>query len=162
MAAHNLGSRQSLISYLKELGMAVLSTVNQDGFPYSAVIYFVVDHNLNFYFLTKADTKKARNLEVNNKAALTTIDLKSMITVQTTGAVARVRDGEQYIYMIGELGKVNAQKNNPHWPPPVSKLKDNGEVAVYKYKPDWIRIADYSHKITDEKKEDSIFTEITP
>lgn len=121
-----VNTRESLVAYLNDLNVGVLATIMPNGTPYSAVVYFVVDHSLNFYFLTKSDTKKADNLEKNNNASFTTIDLSSMITVQTTGTVEKVTDPEQHTYMIKAIGEANARKNNPQWPPPISKLTSIG------------------------------------
>lgn len=161
----HITTKETLAAYLNQLNVAVLSTVSAEGIPYAAVIYFVVDHSLNFYFLTLSDTKKAKNLQENKNTALTTIDLSSMITVQTTGTVQEVTDPQQYTYMIKQIGEANARKNKPHWPPPISKLHSMGNIVVYKYTAKWLRIGDYSQKVsqdyqTTEKK--SVFTQIIP
>jgi len=165
MPHNNINTRETLVAYLNNLNIGVLSTIRPNGTPYSAVVYFVVDHSLNFYFLTKSDTKKSDNLQKNNNASFTTIDLTSMITVQSTGTVEKVIDPEQHTYMIKSIGEANARKNNPQWPPPISKLQSIGDNIVYKYKPNWLRVGDYSHKLASEQnaqKEESIFTEFIP
>ena len=159
MLRGKINTTESLVSYLNDLNIGVLSTVMPNGIPYSAVVYFVVDHSLNFYFLSKSDTKKAENLESNNRASFTTVDLTSMITIQTNGTVEKVTDPEQHTYMIKSIGAANARKNNPQWPPPISKLHSTGDNIVYKYKPSWLRVGDYSHKIQEKE---SVFTEIIP
>src|SRR3989344_8163518 len=164
MPHNNINTRETLVAYLNNLNIGVLSTIRPNGTPYSAVVYFVVDHSLNFYFLTKSDTKKSDNLQKNNNASFTTIDLTSMITVQSTGTVEKVTDPEQHTFMIKSIGEANARKNNPQWPPPISKLDSTGNNVIYKYKPNWIRLANYSHQIPSQgaQEKQSIFTEFIP
>ena len=160
----DINKRETLVAYLNDLNIGVLSTIMSDGSPYSAVVYFVADHNLNFYFLSKSDTKKAENLQKNNNASFTTLDLTSMITIQSTGTVEKVTDPEQHTYMIKSIGEANARKNNPQWPPPISKLQSTGDNIVYKYTPNWLRVGDYSHNIPSDntQKKESVFTEFIP
>jgi len=161
----HITTKEALAAYLNQLNIAVLSTVSSDGAPYAAVIYFVVDHDLNFYFLTLSDTKKAKNLQENKNTALTTIDLPSMITVQTTGMVQEVTDPQQYTYMVKKIGEANARKNKSQWPPPISKLHSMGNIVVYKYTPKWLRIGDYSQKVSPDDQateRKSVFTQIIP
>jgi general stress protein 26 len=74
MSLNAYKSREEIFKYVNPLTIAILSTVSEKGKPYAAVIYFVVDHNLNFYFITKSDTKKSHYLEKNNNAELTILD----------------------------------------------------------------------------------------
>lgn len=153
-------TKETVAAYLNELNVAVLSTASKEGIPYSAVIYFIVDHYLNFYFLTLADTKKAKNLQENKNVALATIDLSSMITVQTTGIVKEITDPEQYTYMIKNIGEANARRTKPSWPTPISQLRSIGSLVVYKFIPNWLRIGNYTQKPSAVNEKGSVFTEI--
>lgn len=160
MTSTSLATREELVAYLNKLNIAVLSTSSSNGYPYSAVIYFIADHYLNFYFLTLADTKKAKNLKENKNIALTTIDLPSMISVQTTGIVQEITDPEQYAYMVKNIGKANTNKNQPYWPQPISQLQSIGSLIVYKFVPNWLRIGNYAQKPSATGEKGNIFTEI--
>ena len=83
-----------------------------------------------------------------------------MITVQTTGTVQEITDPEQYNYMVKNIRDANARKDKPYWPTPVSQLRSIGSLVVYKYIPNWLRIADYAQKPSAINEKGSVFTEI--
>ena len=156
MAFKHVSTKEELVSYLNQLNVATLSTCSSDGKPYAAIIYFIADHELNLYFLTLSETKKAQHLQKNNNVALTTIDLETLITIQTTGTVHEVTDPQQYTLLIKEISEANARKNKPHWPPPIAHIQNGGSIIVFKYKPTWLRVGDYSKKLpTSENVEES-------
>lgn len=137
-------SKNEVYAYLKRLTIAILSTVSADGKPYASVIYFVTDHNLNFFFITKSDTKKAINLEKNSNAALTILDSESPKTIQATGTARKVQDPDIYSYMLKRIAEENSKKDGFYWPPPISKLKSMGDLVMYRIEPNWLRFADFT------------------
>lgn len=142
-------SKSEIFTYLNTCYLAVLSTASQDGAPYAASIFFTCDSELNFYFLTKSDTKKSLNLEVNNRAAITVIDITSPRTVQSTGVVTEVEDPKQYEAILVKISEANAKKGGFFWPPPLHKINSEGDLVLYKFTPEWLRFADFSEKTTD-------------
>ncbi|MCW2763413.1 MAG: hypothetical protein JWR85_3614 [Marmoricola sp.] len=47
---------QKVHAFLRQHHMGVLSTVSSDGEPWGAAIYFIVDEDFTFYFVTRAET----------------------------------------------------------------------------------------------------------
>lgn len=164
MDANPYKSKNEVYTYLKHLSIAVLSTVSMDSKPYASVIYFVTDHNLNFFFITKSDTKKAKNLEKNKNAALTILDPTNPKTIQATGTVEKVQDADIYTYMLKKIAEENSRKGGFYWPPPLSKLKSMGELVMYKLEPDWLRFADFTESThaTSENSKTNIFYQVIP
>jgi general stress protein 26 len=156
MALSGTKTKKEMYSYLDSLAIAVLSTTS-DAKPHAAVIYFVPDEDLNFYFITKSDTKKSQNLEKNNNAALTIVDPHSPKTIQATGTVEELEESEKYKKIMDKIAEENAKGNGFYWPPPLSKLDSKGDLVLYKFQPDWLRYADFT-KSTKE----SIFYDIIP
>lgn len=157
MAINSTKSISEMYDYLKSLAVAVLSTVGENSKPHAAVIYFIADSELHFYFLTKSDTRKSKNLEKHENAALTIFDSQSPKTIQATGQVTEVEDPKMYVAVMNKISEENAKGNNFYWPPPLSKLDSNGDLVLYKFTPDWLRFADF----TEDTKE-SIFYDVIP
>jgi general stress protein 26 len=155
-ASRNL-SRDEAFMYLKTLATAVLSTVSSDGKPSAAIIYFVVDERLNFYFLSKSDTTKAKNLKENHNAALTIIEFNSPRTIQAVGIVKEVERPEIYNELMTKISDENMENNKSLWPPPVHKLHKAGSLILYMFTPSWLRLADFS-----EASSEQIFQTIIP
>ena len=142
-------SKNEVYTYLQSLYIAVLSTATPSGAPYAATIYFITDPDLNFYFLTKSDTKKSRNIEENSNVALTTVDTSTPRTIQASGKVVEVEDPTQYRRMLERISEANAKKGGFYWPPPLSKINSSGDLVLYKFTPEWLRFADFSEETTD-------------
>ena len=158
-------TREEIYSYLQLLTIGVLSTVSDAGKPYAAVIYFVVDHNLNFFFVTKTDTKKSQNLEKNNNAALTILDPNAPKTIQATGTVEGVHEPDIRTYLLKRISEANSNKGIYYWPPPLSKLDSQGDLILYKFQPDWLRFADFTestYSIDESSVKGNIFYQIIP
>lgn len=157
MAISGQKSKGEIYAYLQSLYLAVLSTASKDGLPYAASIYFITDPELNFYFLTKSDTKKSLNLEENNNAAITTIDPSAPKIIQATGVASELEDPKQYHTMLARISEANAQKKEFYWPPPLSKVDSSGDLVLYKFIPKWLRFADFS-----EETSVNIFYKVIP
>lgn len=164
MAENPHKSRNEIYSYLKRLTIAILSTVSDEGKPYASVIYFVADHNLNFFFLTKSDTKKALNLEKNNNAALTILDPANPKTIQATGTVMKVQDADIYTYILKRIAEDNSKKGGFYWPPPLSKLRSVGDLVMYRLEPNWLRFADFTESAytSTSGSKTNIFYQVIP
>lgn len=159
MNIEKLNSKEGVYNFLQEHAGAVLSTVSPDGTPYASPIYFIVDKELNFFFLTKSDTKKAQNIEKNNHVALTVVHPSLPITVQATGTVEEVQEPEILI----KMAKTNANETGGFsWPPPLSKLISEGYLLMYKVTPHWLRIGDFATPQQQPEKPTKIFYEIIP
>lgn len=157
MAISGTKSKSEVYSIIKSLAIAVLSTVSSEGKPHAAVIYFVADEDLSFYFLTKSDTKKSQNLEAKNNAALTIIFPESPKTIQASGNVSEIEEAKMYTQIMNKISEENAKGNNFYWPPPLSKLDSSGDLILYKFTPEWLRFADFT-----ESNKENVFYNVIP
>lgn len=157
MAITGKKSKQEIYDILKPMSVAVLSTISKDTTPYAAVIYFMVDSELNFYFMAESDTKKSENLQRNNHAALTIVDRKSPRTVQASGTAKEIEDPEIYRNLMVKISEANAADTEFYWPPPISKIDSSGDLIIYQFTPTWLRFADFS-----ESTKKSIFYQVIP
>ncbi len=158
MAISGLMSVEETYDYLRPLAIAVLSTVSPAGEPYAATIFFITDQDLNFYFLTKSDTKKSEYLEETKKAALTIIDPSSPKTVQATGTVSEIETPQMYQALMAKIAESNVKETGFYWPPPLSKLDSSGDLLLYQFTPEWLRVADFS----EDPKEGNTFYQVLP
>ena len=81
----NIKVRDFALKFLRESITAVVATSTTDGNPHAAVIYFYVDDDFNFYFLTAHNTRKYENLMQNPKISLTVGFGPPYITIQGRG-----------------------------------------------------------------------------
>lgn len=148
---------QQIKEFLNKHRLATLSTASMNGQPHGAAVYVWADEQLNFYFVTQADTRKHSFAMARNQVALTITDAEMQVTVQIEGKTILVEDLETGKQVIRGLAEAPAQ-SIPHWPPPVSKLGD--EYAIVKVVPTWMRLANFSKP--DVKNPSGYFTQILP
>lgn len=134
--------KPKITKFLTHNNIGVLATSDSSGQPHAATIYFVVDPNLNVYFMTKERTTKFRNLQQNPKAALAIYEAVSQSTVQIVGSAELVEDTSRINDIFRRVLAVTAETSESHIPP-VSKIVA-GEHKCFCIKPKTLRLAEYT------------------
>lgn len=125
--------------FLKNHKVGVLSTVDPNGDPHGAAIYFTVNENLEARFVTKTRTKKADNLRHNNHAMLVVYEAQSQSTAQILGEVEEITDETEMNDVFAEIVDASLKTSNTAVPP-ISKLV-RGEYVIYRLVPKQVRMA---------------------
>jgi nitroimidazol reductase NimA-like FMN-containing flavoprotein (pyridoxamine 5'-phosphate oxidase superfamily) len=135
-------SHQKAQAFLEEHKVAVLSTVSEKGEAWGAAIYYAVAQNFTFYFFTHVGSKKYQNLKEHPQVALTVADDFQQTTVQASGKVVEVPLGEELNMAYRLLSQVHPP-GQFSWVPPVSKIHDQGSIAVIKFIPDDMQFSQF-------------------
>lgn len=130
-------------SFLKDHAAGVLATVDPNGEPHGAVIYYGVDPSLTVMFLTKRGTKKSDNLAHHNHAMLTVFDERLQTTVQITGIVSEISNNVEISKLFRTILRASLHTGRSAVPP-VTKLP-GGEFIGYRLKPVQVRLSAYAH-----------------
>ncbi len=146
---------EKITAYISDNPAAVLSTIDDDGGPYGAVIYVCPDNEQPVvYFLTKDGTRKFKNISDRTRVGLTIVNEKQNSTLQATGTAAVVHDA-RYLDLITrkmyDLG--------PHshaWVPPISKI-NAGKYKLVGVTLRHVRLAEFS---TDALEDEPTVTEL--
>lgn len=99
---------KSLKKQLDESIAMQLATVGQDGLPWICSVYYVVDDNFNFYWLSLPERQHSEHIQHNNNVAAT-IAIKvqiPVIGVQIKGKVSMVSEAD----LIAEIMKLYVEK----------------------------------------------------
>jgi uncharacterized pyridoxamine 5'-phosphate oxidase family protein len=158
-------SKQDIYLFLRQNKSAVISTVNLENMPEGATIYYGVDKDFNFYFVTGDKTRKYANLKRNPKAALAITDDYMLTTVQLEGLVEEihsVKKNSNSVKLLTEALTPTIRQTIAHiWDPvpPILKM-ENGRIAIFKIKPYWLRYANFSESA--EKAKGNYFKLIIP
>lgn len=130
---------ERIYNFLQEQPVGVLATVDPNGNPHAAAIYFGVDEDFNIRFTTKRDTKKHDNLMHANHVMLVSYEPVSQSTVQVSGIAEEITDdneaNEAFQSMLNAARKVSDSDM-----PPISKLQA-GHYVAFRIKPVQIRMA---------------------
>ena len=146
---NHLGQReQRMYSFLRTNSVGVLSTVDPDGNPHGAVIYYTVDKNFIVAFLTKTETRKYDNLKHNSHVMVTIFNARSQATVQIVGTASEVEDHGEINRIATAVQTASIAKNGIGLLP-ISKLEAGGYTA-FKIVPIQVRMAVFSQSDSGE------------
>ena len=128
-------SKQEVLKFLKEKELAVVSTVSAASKPESATVIYFIDDEFNFYFITRRNTRKFENLQLNKNVALVVGTELMPITVQIEGT-AELITGEKGEALVTEIAK-RPQIQSLYFGP-FLELKGI-DFAAFKVKINWLR-----------------------
>jgi len=118
--------------------MTIISTVSGASQPESALIGFAEDEAGNLYFQTKESSRKAANLQLNNKVSFVIgWDVASLTTLQYQGTAERVTAETE----ISAFKQRFIDKKSP-----AAQYLENPDVQFYKVTPSWLRYSNYKEQ----------------
>ncbi len=127
--------REDALKFLRENTTAVIATSFNDQ-PRASTVYYWVDDEFNFYFITKKNTSKYINIEMNPQAAVVVGTGPEHITVQAHGSAELISDEQDILEVIEILTTIRAREHIKIWPiEEIEKFKDRSKL-VFKIIPE--------------------------
>src|SRR3989344_4548100 len=124
-----MSKENRILSFLKKQQLMVISTINNEGKPESAVVSYSEYPSLEIVFGTFNDTRKYKNLKKNQNVSLVIgWGEKEKITLQYEGVAEEIKDKKELI-----LCKKNHISKNPGSESFVNHPKER----IFKIKPKW-------------------------
>jgi hypothetical protein len=128
-------------NFLMTHDTCVLSTVDIDGSPSGAVVNYIFSEENYFYIVTKDMTKKAQNIAVNNRVAITIFDIERRATIQSEGTAELIADPNYIKSITSKLIKPQQYGDKVAWPP--ISLLIAGDYVVVKVTPVAMKFIDF-------------------
>lgn len=149
-----------IISFLEEQHTMTIATV-ADGKPSAATVYFYVEEEGVFFFPTRQNSRKFRNISADPHIAFVISDDEQVKTLQVEGIAAEETDSVKTAKMIDRLLVITRKHEElaKRWFPPIKQMRDEGYLSIIRINPTWMRWGDFSHG-PDES--DDYFTQIIP
>lgn len=145
---------QQLLQFLKSHDIAALATI-REGNAHATTIFYYVEDDLKFYFLTRDETFKFANLKKDARIGLVITDPTTLQTVQVEG-IAREADYTREAAGTMEKYSLTLQKNGHLWEKiPLNHMPSTGYYVFVQINPTWIRWTDYTdlaHKVKFEQR----------
>lgn len=138
----NLVTRQKVIDFLKANTFAVVSTISRDNKPNSGPVLYFFDDNLNFYFVTRSQSRKHINLQGNTAMSIVVGTGQESIAIQMEGHADMADDNVEYF--VNELKRRKHLKNEFYGP---LLTFEGGDFIIYKTSIEWMRYIE----VTNEK-----------
>lgn len=127
--------------------MGVLSTVSKNNKPWGSAIYFYADEDFNFFFVTRAETLKYKNIEKNPQVSLTVADHDTQTTIQVAGTISRAPVKDTVDIVFKKLASIKP-KGNINWVPPIIKVHE-GDWMILQLTPTHMQFANFKESKTD-------------
>ena len=126
-----MSQKQKILDFIKRNKLMVISTINPQGIPQSAVLEFGETDNLEIIFDTFNTARKYRNLKHNQNISLV-IGWDENITVQYDGEAIEL-EGEE----LKRYKKFYFKKN-----PEAQRWEKRQGIRYFKTLPKWVRYSD--------------------
>lgn len=137
-------TKNRFLEFLRSNKIAVISTVSSTYQPWSATIYFTVDDDLNFYFMSKKG-RKTQNIASNKEVSLVIGTENIAITAQIQGQAERIINNDEYSEIRKKMVELLSQNS---FIPPIFRFNE-ADIHIYKVKPSFIQWLDLREKETN-------------
>jgi general stress protein 26 len=127
--------------FLESHEIAVLSSVDNKGNVQGATIYYALDAQNNFYFVTKSGTDKAQNILLNPQVALTIFDADTLQTAQIQGITQLEANPVIFEAITKNIFKLRKYGTDFGWPP-LTKII-SGQYVIFKIVPTSLKFSSY-------------------
>ena len=158
--------KDEIAGFLTRNPIGVISTISKEYAPASAIVYFTVTKDLNFYFMTREETEKAKNLVDSPNVAIAVYDPRTLEALQVQGIAKLMTEPHEMHEAMGSLQKIIGQEkkfwrrpaeevmpsvaheDTSTWVPPLAQLNKGSHVVV-KIQPHWVRFRVYESEKTN-------------
>ena len=129
------------LKFLKNNKTAVLATASRQGQPGAATVFYAIDDDFTFNFITDNRSRKWNNIKENPHVAIVVGTGPDVMTIQCGGHVEiidNVRDMEKAQEIIRRV----IANSKLHGAPPALPVLMNPDVqlGVFKVKPEWMAL----------------------
>lgn len=118
------------VEFLNKRDIGVLSTIERTGSLRGAAVYYVVKDGY-VYFMTKENTRKARNIIANEHVAFTVFDEQGLETIQLAGMAEQVTDDKTRMKVITAILRTRTYNDGSHLVP-VVRMGAETNTLVYR------------------------------
>lgn len=142
--------REKILAFLKKNQVMVLATVDSQKHPHCSPLLYVADDDLNIYFFTHDDSRKAVHLSENEYVAVS-VWSHDEFSLQIEGSASVVSDVDTITEKIGFLADA-AAKESTKFSPPILRLSSEMNYVVFKIKVSTVRFIDLANPHIKEYK----------
>lgn len=130
--------KKEVRDYLGKHYLCALATVNAENHPLVSVVYYYFDENFNFYFVTRKEMEKYKNLLLNQNVSFVVYDEAGQTSVQLRGVGEAVEVTSKEAPIITNLLEKGHQGNANAFVP-LTTLGEGSPIALFKVKVDQVK-----------------------
>ena len=133
--------RIQVLDFLHQQSLMTLSTVSPSGQPEAATLFYLFDSDFTFYFVTREETRKVKNINKNPKVAIVISDDKTM-NIQVEGRAVELNGVNVISDLLSQVSQKALPEESAEFWPPVMRM-EGGEYKFYKVSPTMVRVFDF-------------------
>lgn len=135
------------LKFLKDHKSAVVATASRSGEPQAATVFYAIDDDFTFNFITDSKSRKFKNLKENPHVAIVVGTGEDVRTIQCGGhaeVVEYLKDTDRAERIIKKVHK----NSTLHGAPPALPILLNPEVelGVFTVKPEWMTMLNLEYE----------------
>jgi general stress protein 26 len=136
-----MSDKSDVLSFLRSQSLCVVSTVNSEKHPQSALVAFAETDDLKIVFQTFVGTRKLQNIEQNACVSVVVgVDVSSYETLQYEG-IAEIPSSKE----AAKYREVLLKKKTPS----TKKYVNDPRSNIVLIRPTWLRFSDYTGREPD-------------
>lgn len=112
---------KEILAYIEKNPIAILGTIGKGNMPHGAAVYICATSPNQLYFVTKTETQKFKNIQLNPEVSITIVNPAESSSLQASGIAHVVSDPDTIEMVLGRM--VHIYATSPDWLPPISKLR---------------------------------------
>ncbi len=128
--------------FLASHPLGTIATLSKKGDPELATVYFLVNDDLSCYIVTKAETRKYKNIVRKSFGALMCHAEDELISVEISGTYEPIFDTIEVVVAIERFQALAEKRSVGYWIPPIAQL-NAGAYVVVKLKPTQVQYRRY-------------------
>lgn len=133
--------------FLRDHKTAVVATASRSGEPEAATVFYAVDDDFTFNFITDKSSRKYKNLKENSHVAIVVGTGPDVMTIQCGGhadIVDYLKDTDRAEKVIRKvINNANLRGSPPALP---VLMNPDVELGVYTVKPEWMIMLNLEYK----------------
>lgn len=119
----------------KENITAMIATVSETGIPHAAVVYYFIDEDFNFFFITASNSVKYKNLLSNSQMSIAIGFGPKYVTIQGHGQATMLeKRSEAENQAIAKI-YMRLEANDSTWPAFQLDKNNREQISVFKFVP---------------------------
>lgn len=143
---HSDMTYKNAYEYLRLQRMGTIATLNKDGSPHTAMVYYTADDKGHIFMATMKDSQKAKNIADNAKVAMQIGQEENAKTLQLEGEAEIVTQVAEKVFVLSQIAQVaNANPNVMNFPALMKFSAAHGMgIACIKVRIDTFKFSDFS------------------
>lgn len=134
--------------FLTEHRLLTLATVSSEQKPEAALVYYVIDDELNLYFATYKNSRKIENIRTNPRVAMVIGHEVNAVVLQMEGTAHVIEESNVKGNVLARLSAIGNQNPQALQFPPLLALSENSTMEFIHVSIDWFKMSHFESDIT--------------